>query len=410
MSNYFEGGDFPLKLNQQGLRKGRSIRDGYARGWGLEFGDLRSSVLDDPIYQDAMAVAQGRTIQAENCRMNLFLLAKYFLPRLLLDGRAGSIVEFGSFRGGSAIFLASVCRSLGLPVKVYGLDTFEGMPPTDKGVDAHNAGDFSGVDVDELRAFVASSGLSEHLEFVQGIFEDTAPSVLAKIPPVLLAHIDCDVYPSVAFSWDAVTPCMASGGYVALDDAHVSSCLGATEAVEDLAIRRDGLNCEQIWPHFVFRIWSPSAQVQIDPSKASKQAPLGGPIQIQRLEGQLEFASQNSEHLQLRHDQSLVDLGATRARLEQAELRLAALDTSHADLDRAHWRLQQLHDQCLTDLGEARSLCEKTRVRLDDVMVAHVNVKAAHWGLKEQVRMAQTSRWLRLGRLFGIGPKFIIPE
>ena len=35
---------------------------------------------------------------------------------------------------------------------------------------------------------------------------------------------------------------MVNGGYVVFDDAAVSSCLGATEAVEDLVIRRDGLN------------------------------------------------------------------------------------------------------------------------------------------------------------------------
>ena len=385
MSNYFEGGDFPLKLNQQGLRKGRSIRDGYARGWGLEFGDLRSSVLDDPIYQDAMAVAQGRTIQAENCRMNLFLLAKYFLPRLLLDGRAGSIVEFGSFRGGSAIFLASVCRSLGLPVKVYGLDTFEGMPPTDKGVDAHNAGDFSGVDLDELRAFVASSGLSEHLEFVQGIFEDTAPSVLAKIPPVLLAHIDCDVYPSVAFSWDAVTPCMASGGYVALDDAHVSSCLGATEAVEDLAIRRDGLNCEQIWPHFVFRIW-PELVVPVPDdghvmqSSATTTSVAG------------ELAKSAGERLPNSDAQSAAD----HAQLETARGEIARLQYQYLDLTKK--------------LTEARGEVRELGNRFAESNDRSRELNSRYGILRAQVTMAQRSRWLKLGALFGVGPKFDIPE
>jgi hypothetical protein len=46
---------------------------------------------------------------------------------------------------------------------------------------------------------------------------------------------------------------MVPGGYMVFDDATYSSCLGATEAVETLAIRRDGLNSEQIYPHFVFR-------------------------------------------------------------------------------------------------------------------------------------------------------------
>jgi hypothetical protein len=49
---------------------------------------------------------------------------------------------------------------------------------------------------------------------------------------------------------------MVEGGYFVFDDATVSSCIGATEVVEDLLIRRDGLNSEQIWPHFVFRAFS----------------------------------------------------------------------------------------------------------------------------------------------------------
>ena len=44
------------------------------------------------------------------------------------------------------------------------------------------------------------------------------------------------------------------------DDATAASCLGATEVVEELVIRRDGRHCEQIYPHFVFRagyVWTP---------------------------------------------------------------------------------------------------------------------------------------------------------
>lgn len=369
MTNYFEGGEFPLKLEEQGLRKGRSIRDGYARGWGLEFGGIREFILADPIYQEAMALAQGRTIQTENCRMNLFLLTKHFLRPILDSAAGGSIVEFGSFRGGSAIFLASVCHSLGLNVKIYALDTFEGMPPTDKGVDAHNAGDFSGVDLDELRAYVESSGLSQHLEFVQGTFEATAPMLLTRIPPVLLAHIDCDVYTSVAYAWDAVKPYMANGGYVAFDDAHVSSCLGATEAVEDLAIRRDGLNCEQIWPHFVFRVWpSNSAAPSAEAGDSSEKVILDYRLRTQRLGYELAAASQNSTRLQQRLEQTLRELGEQKARLEEMALRLEHADAAASELNQAHRLLEQ------------------------------------------QVGMARTSRWLRLGRLFGVGPEFHPPE
>ena len=378
MANYFEGGDFPLKLEQQGLRKGRSIRDGYARGWGLEFGGIRESILEDPVYRDAMALAQGRTIQAENCRMNLFLLAKYFLPRLLGESTRGSIVEFGSFRGGSAIFLASVCRSLGLNVKVYGLDTFEGMPPTDKGVDAHNAGDFSGVDLSELRAFVESSGLSEHLEFVQGIFEETAPALLLKAPPVLLAHIDCDVYASVAYAWEVVKPHVASGGYVAFDDAHISSCLGATEAVEDLAIRRDGLNCEQIWPHFVFRVWHDAHAVASANQTVSNSEP---ELHDTLVQGTVKVISAEAVH---------------RSQLEAARGEIA--------------RLQRQSRQLADKLSETRSELHEADERLAVSLSRLEDLDGRHSTLCEQVNMAAQSRWLRLGRMFGVGPEFDTPE
>jgi predicted O-methyltransferase YrrM len=261
MSNYFVTGEFPNFFPAPGLRKGRSPRDGYARAWGLEYGGLRDIVLADPAYTAALALAAGRTIQAADCRMNLFLLLKYFLPQLEAHSGPGSIVEFGSYRGGSAIFVAAVCARLNLEARVFGLDTFAGMPPTDKSIDAHFAGNFSDVDLAELRSHVASCGLANRLEFIPGLFQDTAPGVLASARPVLLAHIDCDVFASVAYAWEMVKPCMASGGYVVFDDAHTSGCLGATEAVEELVIRRDGLHCEQIWPHFVFRVWPATALV-----------------------------------------------------------------------------------------------------------------------------------------------------
>lgn len=46
---------------------------------------------------------------------------------------------------------------------------------------------------------------------------------------------------------------MVQGGYIVLDDALYSSCLGATEVVEELMIRRDGLPSEQVYPRDVFR-------------------------------------------------------------------------------------------------------------------------------------------------------------
>jgi hypothetical protein len=230
------------------MRLGRSVRDGYARGWGLQFTELRDRIRHDRLYQDACALANGRTVVTEDNRMNLFLLLRFFLPRL---GR-GHVVEFGTYRGGNALFMAHVLAYTMPGAKVYAFDTFAGMPPTDAAIDAHGEGDFNDVSLDELRAFAADSGVT-NIEFVQGLFQDTAPDVLPRVGEIALAHIDCDILSAVAYSYEATKPFMVPGGYWVFDDALVSSCLGATEAVESLLIRRDGLNSEQIFPHFVFR-------------------------------------------------------------------------------------------------------------------------------------------------------------
>jgi hypothetical protein len=70
---------------------------------------------------------------------------------------------------------------------------------------------------------------------------------------VALAHIDSDIYTAVASAYEAVMPHMVEGAYLVFDDATVASCLGATEAVEELVIRRDNMHAEQIFPQFVFR-------------------------------------------------------------------------------------------------------------------------------------------------------------
>jgi predicted O-methyltransferase YrrM len=237
-----------------GIRLGRNVYEGYQRGWGLQFGGVREKVLADNLYKEAFAVAEDRTIMSEENRMNIFLLLRFFINKLPF----GHIVEYGSYRGGSAIFMAYVAQKLYPGMKVFALDSFEGMPETDKNVDAHNKGDFSDVDFNKLQDQVNQLKL-DNLILVKGLFEQTNDAVMAQAESIRLAHIDCDIAPAVRYSYEGVKPYMVDGGYMVFDDATVSSCIGATEVVENLVIRRDGLNSEQIWPHFVFRTFSPQA-------------------------------------------------------------------------------------------------------------------------------------------------------
>ncbi len=230
------------------IRKGRCVYEGYQRGWGLQFDDLAQQVLSDPLYNEALSLCQDRTILTEHNRMNIFLLLRFFLGKI----PSGHIIEFGAFRGGNAIFMAHVVNKLYPGMMVYALDSFEGMPKTDKSVDAHNENDFSNTNYEELVERVEYLGM-KNLKIVKGYFEDTAEALVKEAGSFSLAHIDCDIKPAVEYSYEIIKKHMVEGGYFVFDDANVSSCIGATEVVEDLVIRRDQMNSEQIYPHYVFR-------------------------------------------------------------------------------------------------------------------------------------------------------------
>lgn len=240
--------ELPVFNNRENIfDNGRNIYEGYQRGWGLQFGELKQQVLNDPLYKESCKLIVGRSIVTEENRMNLFLMIKEFFPKL----RSKNIIEFGSYRGGSALFMANCLRNLYPEATLYALDTFEGMPVTDKKLDLHDQGDFSDVSLDEIQSHAEKCNLT-NIKFVKGVFEDTLPAIIDEGVEFGLAHVDCDIYSAVAYSQNEIFPKLCEGGYLVYDDACVSSCIGATQAVEEFMISRQQ-HSEQIWPHFVFR-------------------------------------------------------------------------------------------------------------------------------------------------------------
>jgi hypothetical protein len=236
---------FPARRSE--FVDGRNPYEGYQRGWGLQFGGLDAQVRQDALYQHAVQFTHGRSVVQEERRMNLYLIIRFFLERLPLR----DIIEFGSWRGGNALFMAACLKELYPGAIVYALDTYEGMPATDPTIDLHREGDFSDVDLTELEAFARAHRL-DNLQFVKGRFQDTARDVYKSAGGFGMAHIDCDILSAVRFAQDTVHPFLCRGGYLVYDDAGVSSCLGATQAVEEFVMSHR-THSEQIWPHFVFR-------------------------------------------------------------------------------------------------------------------------------------------------------------
>lgn len=232
---------------KRGIKSGRIPREGYQRS-AIINGPLSGKLDADPDFQKCMVLAKGRTLVTPQRIKNLYLLIRSFMPHL----PKGDIFEFGSYKGGSALFMAQAAKTHLPGTTVYALDTFEGMPPTDNTIDVHSAGNFKDTSYDEIMTAKAAHGL-DNLVIVKGLFEDTAPGLLDGSRKVALCHIDCDIKSAVAFSYEICKPHMVTGGYYALDDTLSPNCLGATEAMEELLIQRDGKLSEQIFPHHVFR-------------------------------------------------------------------------------------------------------------------------------------------------------------
>lgn len=230
---------------------GRNVAAGYVRACGLSFGKLYDAVKEDPLYHQAFHLVHGGTLLDERLLMNFFLLLKYSIKEM-----PGDIIEFGSYRCGTALFLAYVARALGIKGKVYALDTFEGIPQTDGHIDFHICGDFKDTFPDVVSKAVRVLQL-DNLVLVKGRFQDSFPQICSALQPLSLVHIDGVTYSSVKYAINAALPHMhPRGGYLVVDDALCSSCIGALQATEEI-VQEYNLNAEQARPHLVYRYAPP---------------------------------------------------------------------------------------------------------------------------------------------------------
>ena len=229
---------------------GRDLGAGHQRGNRLEYGSLIEHTLsEDLIFREAATASRDRgSLLSDHKLANLYLIIRYAMPE-----DATCIFEFGSYMGGSAVFMATILKRLGRPGKVFAFDTFAGMPETDPVRDLHRAGDFADAQYDGLVRYIADNGLADHVALVKGLFSATLPAVLSAGNRPSLLHIDCDIYEPVKYTINACLPYLTPASHIVLDDPLHGSCLGAFDAVQEVLIRRRKLTAEQAYPHLVFR-------------------------------------------------------------------------------------------------------------------------------------------------------------
>ena len=240
-------GSYPIEVFH-----GRDIRAGHLRGWGLEFGNIVDSDLcRDSVWQIAVAAARARGSLLTQAKLaNLYLILRYAVPQ---DSPL-NVIEFGSFKGGGAVFCATVIRELKREGRVFALDTFEGMPQTDSTMDLHSEGDFKDCDLFGLIEYIKAQKLSNNIELVKGRFEKTLPRILLSGIKFAVIHCDCDIYSGVKYVCQNAEDLLVNAGHLIFDDPLHGSCLGAFTAVEEELIQARRMHAEQVYPHLVFRV------------------------------------------------------------------------------------------------------------------------------------------------------------
>ena len=141
---------------------------------------------------------------------------------VVADQVEGDVIEAGTWRGGASILARATLDSLGADERtVWVADSFEGLPapdpefPEDSGLDLSRI-DFLAVPPEEVRSHFARFGCEHGIELVEGLFDETLPSLREHRWAVV--RLDGDTYEATWVGLESLYPGLSAGGYLIVDD------------------------------------------------------------------------------------------------------------------------------------------------------------------------------------------------
>lgn len=189
---------------------------------GLKLFDFRQEPGFAEVANDI--IEQGRTTLDHS---RLFVLWQAIRNTHLVKGE---LAEVGSYKGGSARFIAVAAGQLGWTPSLHVMDTFAGHPASAdfsrEGV--HSPGLFGDTDVHQVTAYLADL---PNVMVRQGRFEDTCHAIADR--QFALVHIDVDIYSSTASCLRFFWPRLSPGGTIVVDDYGFTTCPGLKAAVDE---------------------------------------------------------------------------------------------------------------------------------------------------------------------------------
>jgi O-methyltransferase len=148
-----------------------------------------------------------------------------------MPSSASAVVEIGSYRGGSARFIAESMRAHDRELPFYVCDTFDGHVVVDESVDGnHRAGkQFTSTDAERVNFYLE---MFPTVRVIAGDIRQTS-TAMHQEHQFGLVHIDVDVYPITRFCLEFFAPRLVAGGAIVVDDYGFTTCAGAKKAVDE---------------------------------------------------------------------------------------------------------------------------------------------------------------------------------
>jgi hypothetical protein len=146
----------------------------------------------------------------------------------------GDVIECGSYRGATALFLALLGHLHNLRQTTLMVDTFAGSP-SGCGYDAaRSAGEFAppAGQVEVIRRQAADLGILERIELHQGLFADAFRRLEDRALRFSFVHVDANLYQSTREACAFTVPRTGPGGVVVFDDYNGVCDLGARLAID----------------------------------------------------------------------------------------------------------------------------------------------------------------------------------
>jgi hypothetical protein len=186
--------------------------------------------FNDPIFLKIQSSLHVKSLAAGYPEMLIHL----YQSILYLENNniEGDILEFGTFRGGTTVFLAKTLEELGSSRTIYSFDTFTGFPKQRSSLDMFLDEKYSINDHETVKKYCSSY----NIKLIPGEIAETISIIQNN--KIALSFFDTDNYSATKRALEIVYPNTIKGGILAFDHYFSKDWIGTLgerlAAIEEL--------------------------------------------------------------------------------------------------------------------------------------------------------------------------------